>query len=233
MLSGELIVVNRYDSNYERKRSAIIERLIPFGFHQALDVGCGIGYFSNIMSLKGHSVIGVDINARNTDVAESAFGHNKRIRFFTCDVTKIKYQPVVGARRYDFICALEIIEHLDDYNEFIHNMVSLLAPKGKLLISTPNFWSLEGLNGRLWEWRTGKQFNAWDESHKHIFTSVEIINTLKKHRLKITKFVGYYYSTMNKLPLLGIRITMPFSSATYFPLNLFGFNTIIVAERIK
>lgn len=44
----------------------------------------------------------------------------------------------LGGNRYDFIIALDVLEHIRNSNALLENLNALLAPEGKLLISVPN-----------------------------------------------------------------------------------------------
>lgn len=44
----------------------------------------------------------------------------------------------VGHRRYDLVCAIEIIEHLENPAAFLRSCASALTPGGRLILSTPN-----------------------------------------------------------------------------------------------
>lgn len=218
-----------YDNVYECQRIKLISDLIPVGFHKSLDIGCGIGVFSKIMYDKGHFVTGVDNNEKNIEYAKKKYKDCSDIRFLNHDVSHIiEYNKNI---KYDFILNLEIIEHLDTYEQFLKDLFSLLKTSGILIISTPNRFSLEGLVGTYWSMREGKKFMAWDSSHKKVFNSFEFIRLLKKQNLRIKKVMGYYFNIGGELPLIRFRIRIPFSSTCSFPLNMFGFNTIVVAEK--
>lgn len=44
----------------------------------------------------------------------------------------------VGGRRYDLVCAIEIIEHVENPAGFMRSCAEVLAPGGLLIVSTPN-----------------------------------------------------------------------------------------------
>lgn len=44
----------------------------------------------------------------------------------------------VGSRTYDLVCAIEIIEHVENPAAFLRSCASVLAPGGWMLLSTPN-----------------------------------------------------------------------------------------------
>lgn len=44
----------------------------------------------------------------------------------------------VGGRKYDLVCAIEIIEHVENPAAFLRSCASVVAPSGRLILSTPN-----------------------------------------------------------------------------------------------
>ena len=56
----------KYKNPYERHRCRIVSEIISKLQLQntgiALDVGCGIGFYSALLANKGYTVIGIDIN---------------------------------------------------------------------------------------------------------------------------------------------------------------------------
>lgn len=69
------------------------------------------------------------------------------------DVTAIADR--LAGRRFDTIIAAELIEHLENPYAFLRDLRSLLAPGGRLLVSTPNpvgfpVFLLEWLRNKRW-----------------------------------------------------------------------------------
>lgn len=47
-------------------------------------------------------------------------------------------EEIVNGRKFDTIICGELIEHLENPYQFLHNIYNLLADSGKLILSTPN-----------------------------------------------------------------------------------------------
>ncbi len=98
-----------------------------------LDVGCGEGHGSRLLSETAESVVGIDYAKDALEIARKSPGAGK-LEFICADVTK--FMPPDGA--FDTICAFHIIEHLLKPDDFLRNMKRLLKPGGTLLLATPN-----------------------------------------------------------------------------------------------
>jgi 2-polyprenyl-3-methyl-5-hydroxy-6-metoxy-1,4-benzoquinol methylase len=98
---------------------------------RVLDIACGEGYGSAALLRGGaQSVVGVDIDATAVEHARERYGIDAR----QGDAVAI---PLPDAS-LDLIVSFETIEHVPSPGAFLDECVRLLAPGGKLLVSTPN-----------------------------------------------------------------------------------------------
>jgi len=100
---------------------------------RVLDVACGSGYGSALLTKDAARVAGVDISREAVEYASRHYGSAK-ILFAQADCYSL---PFVSAQ-FDLVVAFEIIEHLTDAASFLQEARRILAPAGLLLISTPN-----------------------------------------------------------------------------------------------
>jgi len=104
-----------------------------------------------------------------------------------------------------------------------------------LILSTPNKLSPEGLKGVFLQKVIGREWKAWDTTHKKIYTSFEILNIIKKN-FKINKTIGYYYDPTIRF-IDNSRFFNQVSSKLkeYWTSNIilsrFGFNFIIICSK--
>ena len=214
----EEVFDTKYSSPYEQQRMAIVRGFIPEGHGDtALDLGCGCGFISEMLVGRGWSVTAVDLHPENVNRAKQK-------------VTTAIQGDAVGVcqslkdRHYGFICALELIEHMDEGDRvgLLRETRRLARPGAQFLLSTPNKISTVGLHGYYYkELIRGVRFKAWDNTHQRIYSSFEILTSLQRAGWRPLKIAGYYYGGVISLPLV----------ASYrFPLNRFGFNTIILCN---
>lgn len=218
MNQPEEVLDAKYSSPYEQRRLSILRGLIPEGKGDAaLDLGCGSGVISQILVSLGWSVTAVDLHPENVNRAKQKVA--KAIQGDAVSVSRS-----LEDKSYGFICALELIEHLDEDSrmDLLRETRRLARPGARLLLSTPNKMSPEGLEGYYYgELIRGVPFKAWDNTHQRIYSCFGIRAALRRAGWRPLKTVGYYYEG---------RISLPLEVSYRFPLNRFGFNTIVLCE---
>jgi SAM-dependent methyltransferase len=104
---------------------------------RVLDVACGEGYGSHLMAQWGaERVVGVDRSDEAIENARSLFGDGP-VAFLQGDVTQLD-QVLDDGDSFDLVVSFETIEHLDDPELFLRQILKRLAPGGTIAISCPN-----------------------------------------------------------------------------------------------
>ncbi len=108
---------------------AILAELWRLGLKapRILDLGCGNGWLTSILSHFGDAV-GVDLSAA------SATRRYPHLTFYEADLTR--WHPSI--ERFDVITSQEVIEHIEEQKDFINVAADLLNPGGYLILTTPN-----------------------------------------------------------------------------------------------
>lgn len=100
-----------------------------------LDIPCGSGYGSGLMSRYAKDIIGIDL-CKNTISHCSEFFSEENNMFAISDMEDLRNSPIYK-KQFDFIVSFEGIEHIEKQREFLKETARLLSDKGKLIISTP------------------------------------------------------------------------------------------------
>jgi SAM-dependent methyltransferase len=100
---------------------------------RVLDAGCGTGYGSSVLARAGaREVVGVD---RAAEVLEAASaGAHSGVRFERADLASLPFED--GS--FDLVVSFEAIEHVEDQERVLDELVRVLAGGGVLAISSPN-----------------------------------------------------------------------------------------------
>jgi lipopolysaccharide biosynthesis protein/ubiquinone/menaquinone biosynthesis C-methylase UbiE len=103
---------------------------------RVLDIACGEGYGSYVLSEKAKTVVGVDISAESVKHASGAYRRGN-LSFIVGGVSRI---PIEIDHSIDVIVSLETLEHIDEGEQkaFLSEVKRVLSPKGILILSTPN-----------------------------------------------------------------------------------------------
>lgn len=100
-----------------------------------LDVACGTGFGTSILSKKAKLVFGVDIEKHLIKRCKQKFGHLPNVHFITGDILKLDL-PI---RKFDKIVSLHTMEHIKDDRAFLKTLNRLLKVHGKLVLEVPIF----------------------------------------------------------------------------------------------
>lgn len=158
---------------------------------KVVDVGCGSGVGSNILSLEADMVWGIDKNDFSLEFAKEAFTREKNGIYYSSQLTFDHFDILTDDRQvmaFDIVVAIEVAEHIADINGFLNAMKRFTKrdKKGGLVrewgteffISTPNRNNKKIRKDRpenifhVREW-TSQEFKALLLKH---FENVELMN---------------------------------------------------------
>lgn len=98
-----------------------------------LDIGCGAGFLTNFLALKGHQVAGVDLSAPSLEVAH-ATDKTKTVDYQVGSAYTLPYPPA----HFDAVCAMDLLEHVEDPRQVIQEASRVLKPGGLFFFHTFN-----------------------------------------------------------------------------------------------
>ncbi len=116
------------------ERIRLLRRWAPVG--KLMDVGCGDGAFLSRMKKAGFEVVGVEAS----DMAAS----RARTRGINVEVGNLENLSFLD-ETFDVITLWQVLEHLPNPREILETCRRLLKPDGVLVVSVPNFASLQRL----------------------------------------------------------------------------------------
>lgn len=137
-LTGERTLPDVPAENYWYRRHLAVYEWIGarVAGRRVLDMACGEGYGSEVLSRSAATVVGVDANP---DAHEHA-----RLRYVRQNVRFERglVETFGEPGSFDAIVFLQTIEHVQDPGAVLRHFRSLLAPEGVAYISTPNLLTL-------------------------------------------------------------------------------------------
>jgi len=117
-----------WDARFYDKFTAALRPPRPGG--RVLDIGCGVGQVVVRLNREGFEAHGVDVAAPNI-VKAAAFTDRCRVY----DGARLPYPD----EYFECVGALNVLEHVEDPEEFIREAVRVTAPGGRVVLSSPNF----------------------------------------------------------------------------------------------
>jgi SAM-dependent methyltransferase len=151
-----------------------------------LDVGCGTGANGPVLSAAGWSV-GVDAAALPLGLGRTAERtHAARLR---ADAGRL---PFAGAS-FDLVCALDVLEHLDDDAAAARELRRVLCPGGALVVFVPALRLLWGLQDEV-------------SHHRRRYDRAALAGLVAGAGLAIERLT--FFNTLLFPPILAARLAM-------------------------
>jgi ubiquinone/menaquinone biosynthesis C-methylase UbiE len=152
--------------DFERRRAFLLGEVRPG--NRALDLGCGSGEFTAELVGAGAKPIGAD-------VAEAALDR-ARSRHPGLDFRLV---PIAGPlpfadNSFELVWASEVIEHVADTARWLSEVRRVLAPQGRLLLTTPAHGRLRVALGGV------EHFSEPLGDHLHLYTRASLRTVLQE-----------------------------------------------------
>ena len=148
---------------------------------RALDVGCSSGYLAGRLSERGATVVGIEADSR---AAEEARAVCIDVLVGDVETMELTFAPA----SFDLVLCGDLIEHLRDPEAFLRRVRPLLAPNGRLVLTTPNVANWANRLGLLvGRWRYTER-GILDRTHTHLFTRATLRETLEAAGYSIVAF---------------------------------------------
>lgn len=202
---SEALVLRRKKRNYRNQRK-VITLFKKFASLKkprlSLEVGCGDGYFTEVISNYSNQVVATDIK---NNLAPSVL-KKKNVTFKMANATNLPFR-----QKFDLVFSIDVIEHIKNNQKFINENLRVLKSGGLLIIATPNKKRLVnrilGLLGksRHYPFFLGYDYMGEKVIHIHEFTKMELLNLINQANLKTTNccIIGCYLGVSGNLGLIN------------------------------
>ncbi|MBD3384037.1 methyltransferase domain-containing protein [candidate division KSB1 bacterium] len=149
-----------------------------------LDIGCGTGYGSYILSGKAVSVVAVDYDKDAIDYCREHY-QNTNLKYLEMDAKQIELNE-----KFDIIVSFQMIEHLTQPKEFLVSIKRLLKSNGLVFISTPNVQKPDHEKNKNPFHHHEMNDAQFRDLLSGVFTSVEILGITYASENKLRKWLG-------------------------------------------
>jgi SAM-dependent methyltransferase len=186
-----------------------------------IDVGCGLGYLSRLVSEKfSCDIIGTDVNPYMVLFAKNKSNINEVIR------STVHNLPFKNGC-YDAVLFIEVLEHLKKSLMALKEIYRVLEDGGILILTTPNGWILYKKLRKLI-----KGSDKIDPTHVQEYSWLELKKLVEKSGFRIRKARGGSIFGISLLfPKVGRKITR--LTNRFGPSLMTARRIWIVAERTR
>ena len=142
----------------------LVDRCVRFCNGPTLEIGCGDGLLSKLISDKGHNVIALDPDPDGIKLA--------REKAPKVDFRQMKAEPLTdgnGHMQFDYLASINVIEHMDD-PEVLLEILDKNIVKGAIITTI--------------DWQGG----TFGEDHRKEYTLPELANLFRGYKVKTLRY---------------------------------------------
>lgn len=161
---------------HERKWK-VLKGLLENSSGKLLDIGCADGTTTNNISSTSPKleVTGIDLYKETIEFAKKKY---PKVNFVFANAQKLPFK----SGSFNYVTAIEVLEHLEDPDEALGEIKRVLKPKGTLIIGQDT----DSLLFKIiwWFWGRSKG-SVWQNSHVNCERPEKLLKRVKKHGFKI------------------------------------------------
>ncbi len=162
--------------------SKLIESLNP---NIILDLGCGTGTLTSSFVAKGKIVFGIEIDERDAQIAQ--------INGLIVSVQSLDSKATLPSNKIELVIAADILEHLQNPEEFLIYLRKQLPKNAKLIVSIPNVANIYV--------RLSLLFGKFDYTDRGILDKTHLRFFTRKTLLEMFASSGYDLELLNCTPI--------------------------------
>jgi len=110
-----------------------IQKFVKIYNVKILDFGCGTGILSYLLAHYGYKVIAADIDLKTLCLIKEKIPFPDNIEFFEGDILNKN----LDYYSFDIIAALDCLEHIENFKQYLLYFKKLLKPGGIIIVSGP------------------------------------------------------------------------------------------------
>jgi len=182
-----------------------------------LDIGCGSGrHICAAYRLPEVITVGADLNYDDlTEAAERLTLHDRLGEhgggvwsLAAADVTDLPFKD----EYFDLIICSEVLEHIPNHVQAIHETVRVLKPGADLVVSVPRYWPERIC------WALSTDYHTTAGGHVRIFQQAKLVTDLQKGGVK--QWARHYAHSLHT-PFWWLKCLVGPDRADCLPINLY------------
>ncbi|TFK73752.1 ubiquinone biosynthesis O-methyltransferase [Pluteus cervinus] len=147
----------------------------------ALDIGCGGGLLSESLARLGANTLGIDASESNISIASHHASHDPKLS------RSLEYQHTTSEslldhpKRYDIVCSMEVLEHVNNPALFLDTCAQLVKPGGHLFLSTIARTPLSDFLTIFLAEHVLRKVTVGTHTHSKFINSTELVSFFQKY----------------------------------------------------
>ena len=161
-----------------------------------LELGCGEGYGTNLLSQHFRKIVGLDVDRNTIDHASRKYC-SENCFFEVYDGLENPY----GDNTFDAVVSFQVIEHLRDDKKYVSEIYRVLKKKSKFILTTPN---------RIYRLNPGQR--PWNRFHVREYSPCALNNILRNNFSDVTLWGICGSEKVQKIEMERVRQILRISS---------------------
>ena len=164
---------------------------------KTLEIGCGRGGFSKYLLEQGAQLTAADFSNSAVNFTRRLLRDAPACETLVADIQAIPFSD----DHFDVVVSLETLEHVPDPDKGLAELVRVVRPGGKIVITTPNYFGLQGLY-RHYRELTGRPFTEVGQPINHPLKVKDRVRKLRELgcRVEVVDGCGHYLYVPRRNP---------------------------------
>jgi ubiquinone/menaquinone biosynthesis C-methylase UbiE len=176
---------------------------------KVLDVGCGLGYGSYHLALKGaDKITAIDISNKSLFIAKRTYTH-PNLEFLLMNATSMSFAD----KMFDLVVSFEVLEHLPSSmtDSYMNEITRVLNQDGKFIISTPNrdVYSLGSKTSKTFDHINELSAQEFVQLMQRYFKKCDFFYQMKYDKQELESKKDQYVRILNKPEQLSWKSIVP------------------------
>ena len=141
---GRVAFYRSFGYDLEKERDFILDSSLPLA-GKILEIGTGKGHFALCLAKRGFSFVSIDISEEEQNIAKLNIrfpGLEKQVDFRIENAERLSFPD----RSFDTIFSINVFHHLQKPQDVLFEIIRLLRPGGKIVLSDFNDKGLQIIN---------------------------------------------------------------------------------------